>query len=104
MSRCPVCGKNFEAHATAGRQEGLRLGDPAICIGCGTYLILEALPYEMRLMSEKEFHAFDAETQLLMIRARFEIEKTHHEEERLKISSDTTPPPRRAKNHNPTQA
>jgi len=30
MSRCPVCGKNFEAHAVAGRQEGLRVGDPVI--------------------------------------------------------------------------
>lgn len=79
MSQCPVCGKNFEAHAVAGRQEGLRLGDPAICIGCGTYLILEALPYEMRLMSEREFHAFDPETQLLLVRASAEIKNPQRE-------------------------
>jgi len=88
MSRCPVCGKNFEAHAVAGRQEGLRVGDPVICIGCAAFLVLDALPYETRLMSEKEFQALDAGTQLLFIRALAEIKQLRHERD-VKIASGT---------------
>lgn len=73
MGNCPSCGKNFEAHAVAGRQEGLRVGDVAVCSGCGTFLTLEAFPYEMRIMSDEEFRALDPATRSLLERARLEI-------------------------------
>jgi len=88
MSRCPVCSKNFELHAVVGRWEGLRVGDPVICIGCTAFLVLEALPYETRLMTEKEFQALDAGTQLLLIRTLAEIEKLRREKD-VKIASGT---------------
>lgn len=65
MAVYPCCGKNFEAHAVAGRQEGLRICDVVICSGCGVPLILQALPYEMRLMTDEEFRALDPETRPL---------------------------------------
>ena len=75
LGKCPSCGKNLEAHAVAGRQEGLRVGDVVVCIGCGTPLILEALPYEMRLMTKGEFEALDPTTRNLLQRAQGEIRK-----------------------------
>ncbi len=74
MANCPRCGKNIETHAVAGRQEGLRVGDVAVCSGCGTPLVLEALPYEMGLMSQEEFRALDPATRSLLERARLEIQ------------------------------
>ncbi len=75
MGKCPRCGKYFEVHATAGRQEGLRVGDAALCSGCGTPLVLEALPYEMRLMTDEEFQALNPETRNLLERAQMLIKK-----------------------------
>ncbi len=73
LGKCPSCGKNFEAHAVAGHQEGLRVGDVAVCSGCGVGLILEAWPYEMRLMTDEDFQALDSQTRKLLRRAQLLI-------------------------------
>jgi hypothetical protein len=44
LGKCPVCGKNLEAHATVGPEKEFKVGDVAICIGCATPLILVTLP------------------------------------------------------------
>ena len=73
MGCCPSCGKQFELHATVGRQEGLRVGDTAVCIGCASALVLVEVPYEFRLMTEKEVEALDYEMRTLLERAQANI-------------------------------
>ena len=70
MGKCPVCGKNLEAHATVGPEKEFNVGDVAVCIGCATPLILVTLPYEFRIMAEKELSALDPGTSQLLKRAR----------------------------------
>ena len=70
MGRCPSCGKKFELHATVGLQTGLRVGDTAVCIGCASALVLEQVPYEFRLMTEKEVEELDYEMRKLLERAQ----------------------------------
>lgn len=77
MGRCPSCGKQFELHATVGLQEGLRVGDVAVCIGCASPLILLELPYEFRLMTKKELEKLDAGTRRLLEAAQAEISEGH---------------------------
>ncbi|TMI27994.1 hypothetical protein E6H30_02205 [Candidatus Bathyarchaeota archaeon] len=66
MGCCPSCGKQFELHVTVGSQEGLRVGDTAICIGCASPLVLTELPYEFRLMTKEEVEALDYGTRSLL--------------------------------------
>jgi hypothetical protein len=73
MGRCPSCGKQFELHATVGLQTGLRVGDTAVCIGCASALVLEQVPYEFRLMTEKEVEELDYEMRKLLERAQANI-------------------------------
>ena len=73
MGRCPSCGKEFELHANLGVQEGLRVGDTGVCIGCASPLVLEELPYEFRLMTEKEIQELDYGTRDLLERAQANI-------------------------------
>ncbi len=73
MGRCPSCGKQFELHATVGLQRGLRVGDPAVCIGCASALVLEELPYEFRLMTKKEIEELDYRTRRLLDKAQANI-------------------------------
>jgi hypothetical protein len=73
MGRCPTCGKQFELHATVGLQEGLRVGDAAVCIGCASPLVLVELPYEFRLMTKKELEELDPGTRRLLEKAQAEI-------------------------------
>ncbi|HEV2119514.1 MAG TPA: hypothetical protein VGS11_05355 [Candidatus Bathyarchaeia archaeon] len=75
MGHCPSCGKQFELHATVGLQEGLRVGDTAICIGCTSPLVLVELPYEFRLMTSDELAELDNETRELLERARSGIKE-----------------------------
>ncbi len=73
MGRCPSCGKKFELHAMAGVQDGLRVGDTGVCIGCASALVLEELPYEFRLMTKKEIERLDYGTRMLLERAQANI-------------------------------
>jgi hypothetical protein len=63
----------MEAHASTRGPEGLAVGDPAICFGCGTPLVVEALPYQVRAMSRKELLELDPETRAMIERAQEEI-------------------------------
>ena len=76
VANCPQCGKAFEAHVVVGRQEGLRVGDVAMCIGCATPLVLEAFPYEFRKMTAKELSSLDLDTKLTLARAKAKILET----------------------------
>ena len=69
MGCCPSCGKQFELHVTVGSQEGLRVGDTAICIGCASPLVLTELPYEFRLMTNKKNGGARSETRQLLEKA-----------------------------------
>jgi hypothetical protein len=80
MGRCPSCGKQFELHATVGLQEGLRLGDTAVCIGCASPLVLEELPYEFRLMTKKEMEELDYGTRKLLEKAQANIREDRAQE------------------------
>jgi hypothetical protein len=73
MGRCPSCGKEFELHATVGLQEGLRVGDTAVCIGCASPLVLVELPYEFRLMTKNEIEKLDYGTRKLLDQGQAEI-------------------------------
>jgi hypothetical protein len=66
MGRCPSCGNQFELHVTVGSEEGLRVGDAAVCIGCASPLVLTELPYEFRLMTKEEVEALDYGTRSLL--------------------------------------
>lgn len=77
MGRCPTCGKQFELHATVGFQRGLRVGDVAVCIGCASPLVLEEVPYEYRLMTEKELEALEPEMRRLLEKAQANIRESH---------------------------
>ncbi len=77
MGRCPTCGKQFELHATVGFQRGLRVGDVAVCVGCASPLVLEEVPYEFRLMTEKELEALDSGTRRLLEKAQANIREDH---------------------------
>ncbi len=78
MGRCPTCGKQFELHATVGFQRGLRVGDVAVCIGCASPLVLEQVPYEYRLMTEKELEELDPELKRLLEKAQANIRESHN--------------------------
>jgi hypothetical protein len=73
MGRCPSCGKQFELQATVGLQSGLRVGEAAVCIGCASALVLEELPYEFRLMTEKEVEELDYRTRRMLEKAQASI-------------------------------
>jgi hypothetical protein len=60
-------------HATVGLQEGLRVGDTAVCIGCASALVLVELPYEFRLMTRKEVEELDYGTRMLLEQAQANI-------------------------------
>jgi hypothetical protein len=66
MGRCPSCGNQFELHVTVGSEEGLRVGDTAVCIRCASPLVLTELPYEFRLMTKEEVEALDSQTRKLL--------------------------------------
>jgi hypothetical protein len=80
MGRCPSCGKELELHVTVGLQEGPRVGDTAVCIGCASPLVLEELPYEFRLMTEKEVEALDYGTRKLLEQAQANIREYRAQE------------------------
>ncbi len=80
MGRCPTCGKQFELHATVGLQTGLRVGDTAVCISCASALVLEQVPYEFRLMTEKEVEELDYEMRELLERAQANIREDNARE------------------------
>ena len=80
MGRCPYCGKQFELHATVGLQTGLRVGDKAVCIGCASALVLEQVPYEFRLMTQKEVEELDYEMRRLLERAHANIREDNARE------------------------
>ncbi len=73
MGHCPSCGKQFELHVVVGLQEGLRVGDTSVCIGCASVLVLDELPYEFRLMTKKEIDGLDYGTRTLLERAQANI-------------------------------
>ena len=80
MGRCPSCGKQFELHVIVGLQEGLRVGDTAVCIGCASVLVLKELPYEFRLMTEKEVEELDYGTRKLLGKAQANIREDNRVE------------------------
>jgi hypothetical protein len=60
LGKCPVCGKNFEAHATVGPEKEFKVGDVVVCIRCATVLILVTLPasfesYDPKLRRKDSF-------------------------------------------------
>jgi hypothetical protein len=59
-----------------GLQEGLRVGDTAVCIGCASPLVLVELPYEFRLMTKNEVRELDYGTRELLERAQATSGKT----------------------------
>ncbi len=80
MGRCPTCGKELELHVTVGLQEGPRVGDAAVCIGCASPLVLEELPYEFRLMTKKEVDSLDYGTRKLLEQAQANIREYRTQE------------------------
>ena len=77
MGRCPTCGKQFELHATVGFQRGLRVGDVAVCVGCASPLVLEEVPYEFRLMTEKELEELEPGIKRLLKKAQANIRESN---------------------------
>jgi hypothetical protein len=70
MGRCPSCGNQFELHVTVGSEEGLRVGDTAVCIRCASPLVLTELPYEFRLLTKEEVEKLDNGTRKLLERGQ----------------------------------
>ncbi len=70
MGRCPSCNKVLEAHEVVGSDEGLRVGDRSICIGCGAFLILTSPQYEFRIMTAQEWEDMEPPDKLMLVRAR----------------------------------
>lgn len=60
-----------------GRQEGLRVGDVAVCIRCASPLITVGLPYEFRLMTKVEFEELDSETKRFLEKAQARVREGH---------------------------
>ena len=69
-----------------GSQEGLRVGDTAICIGCASPLVLTELPYEFRLMTKEELEALDYGTRSLL-----EQGQAHIREDRARETTSKDP-------------
>ena len=86
MGRCPSCGNQFELHVTVGSEEGLRIGDAAVCIRCASPLVLTELPYEFRLMTKEEVEALDYGTRSLL-----EQGQTHIREDRARETANKDP-------------
>ena len=73
LGNCPKCGKNFGAHEFVGRTSPLVVGDVVLCVGCGTPLVIVALPYEMRAMTSTELANLDARQIDFIVRGRQKI-------------------------------
>ncbi len=70
MGRCPSCNKVLEAHEVVGSNEGLKVGDRCVCIGCGAFLILTSVQYEFRIMTVQEWEDLEPPDKLMLMRAR----------------------------------
>jgi hypothetical protein len=86
MGLCPSCGKQFELHATVGLETGLRVGDTTVCIGCASPLVLVELPYEFRLMTEKEVEELNYGTKKLLEKAQANIREDHSQATQIETS------------------
>ncbi len=64
-----VLRQQFELHIVVGPQECLRVGDTAARIGWASVLVLEELPYEFRLMTNKKNGGARSETRQLLEKA-----------------------------------
>lgn len=71
---CPACHHTLDACTGVNHDHGPKDGDLTLCIGCGSFLVIESLtPYQLRLMTQKEIDELDDATLNLMTKVSQKI-------------------------------
>jgi len=69
-SKCPVCGHQFNHVLNTANACDLSVLEPAVCAKCASFLVVAALPAQLRIMTLGEVGDLTDERRIQLQRAR----------------------------------